>query len=119
MPQCLVPQVYAATAINHSSRALSVVGFLVHQKPHNDAVYLEAYCVAPNFQRRKLGTALLRAFFRDMQGIWNVEAKVAPDNTGSCECLRVSSAMWNRGFDRKWEAQANVTYYMKELKDTK
>lgn len=114
-----VSQVYVATALDPSSTALLVVGFLVYQEPQHDAVYLEAYCVHPNFQRRKLGTALLRAFFRDVQGVWKVEAKVAPDNTSSRECLRASSAMWHRDFERKWEAQGYEMYWMRECKDTK
>lgn len=109
-------QAYVAVTVHPETQALWVVGYLVHQKPEHGAVYLEAYAAHPQYQRRKVGTSVLRTFFDAMKGCHKVSVMVEGKNTGSRDLLEAMSSIWGRGWHLQYVTGDYVTYWMLEGK---
>lgn len=112
----LCHQAYVAFTAHPVTRGLWVVGYLVHKKLPDGEVYLEAYAAHPQYQRRKVGAALLRTFFNAMKGCFKVLAMVDERNTASRNLLEAMSFMWGREWQQMHTDGRYWTYGMIERK---
>jgi ribosomal protein S18 acetylase RimI-like enzyme len=112
----LCHQAYVAITIHPDTRGLWVVGYLVHKELTDGEVYLEAYAAHPQYQRRKVGAALLRTFFNAIKGCSTVSAMVDKRNTASRNLLEAMSFMWGREWQVKPDEGRYWTYWMVEGK---